>query len=60
MTDLDKKWARDLTDEQLISELYRIEVRLDKGFGEHGGSPGEWWYERCDELSFECKKRGIK
>lgn len=60
MTDLDKKWASDLTDEQLISETIRIGQRVSRGFGEHGGSPGEWWYERLDELNYQCKKRGIK
>jgi hypothetical protein len=46
--------ARALTDAQLIDEVYAVDDVIDAGFGEGGGSPGEWWYERADELGCIC------
>ena len=52
--------ARALTDKQLVDEDYAVEARIDKGFGEGGGSPGEWWYERADEIEHEQKRRQLE
>lgn len=59
MTELDKKWASELSNEELISEMTRVAKRLNQGFGEGSGSPGEWWYERWDELERARQLRGI-
>lgn len=60
MTERNKKWASQLTDDDLIAEWAEVEARISNGFGEHGGSPGEWWYERADEVTREMYKRGIE
>lgn len=51
--------ARNLTDEEISSELEELERRWDNvrsGDG-HGGSPGEWIAERMWELEDEQKRR---
>jgi hypothetical protein len=53
---IDNAPAAMLTDEQIASEIERIGAIIDEGFGEHGGSPGEWYYERYGEL--ELAQRG--
>ena len=50
--DIDRVAARDMTPDQRETELARVEAKIANGFGEHGGSPGEWWYERADELRY--------
>ena len=52
--------ARALTDEQLSDEISAIDEACKGGFGEGGGSPGEWWYERADELEHERKRRELE
>lgn len=52
--------ARALTDAQLVDEDYAVGACIDKGFGEGGGSPGEWWYERADEIDHEQKRRVLE
>lgn len=52
--------ARALTDAQLIDEVYAVDDVIDAGFGDGGGSPGEWWYERADELEHERKRRELE
>lgn len=52
--------ARVLTDAQLIDEEYAVGACIDAGFGEGGGSPGEWWYERANEIEHEQKRRVLK
>ncbi len=56
---LDETPAKDLTDEQITSERKRIGEIIDAGFGDHGGSPGEWYYERSDELDWAARGRGL-
>ena len=52
MTDTPKahKPAKDMTRDEREAELARVETRIANGFSEGSGSPGEWWYERADEL----------
>lgn len=52
--------ARSLTDAELIDEIYAVDATIDAGFGEGGGSPGEWWYERANELEAERKRRELE
>ncbi|NTG73244.1 hypothetical protein G6M02_07860 [Agrobacterium rhizogenes] len=52
--------ARALTDQQLIEEMASLDARISLGFGEGGGSPGEWWYERADEVDHEQKTRVLE
>jgi hypothetical protein len=52
--------ARVLTDAQLVDEDYAVGAVIDEGFGEGGGSPGEWWYERADEIDHEQKRRVLE
>ena len=52
-----KRWASDLTDDELLAEMAELEAKIANGFGEHGGSPGEWYYERADEVKREIDKR---
>jgi hypothetical protein len=50
-----------LSEEALIDEFKAVAAEFDEsreGDG-HGGSPGEWAYERCGECEHEMKKRGI-
>lgn len=54
-----KRWqvpARELDDIALEQE---IEFAAEKfaNRGEHGGSPGEYWAERMDEIEAEQKRR---
>lgn len=59
MADMDLIPAEDLCDDSLKAHIKRVDERIEKGFSDHGGSPGEFWYERADELHFEKLKRGI-
>ncbi|GAC1042313.1 hypothetical protein [Rhizobium sp. No.120] len=52
--------ARALTDSQLDDEAAAIDEVMAGGFGEGGGSPGEWWYERADEIAHERKRRQLE
>lgn len=52
-----KRWASELTDDELAAEQAEVEVAIANGFGERGGSPGEWYYERADEVHREIVKR---
>lgn len=52
--------ARNLTDIQLADEITAIDNICDSGFGEGSGSPGEWYYERADELEHERKRRVLE
>ena len=52
--------ARALTDKQLADEIEAVDEACKGGFGEGGGSPGEWWYERADELEHERKRRELE
>lgn len=60
LSERNKKRASELSDEDLKLELAEVEANIDEGFGDHGGSPGEWWYERADELHMETMKRVFK
>jgi hypothetical protein len=55
-----KVGARILTDQQLADEIEAVDEACKGGFGEGGGSPGEWWYERADELEHERKYRELE
>jgi len=49
------------TDAELLAEFQRVAAAFDasqEGDG-HGGSPGEWAWERCLELEAEIKRRGL-
>ncbi|WP_420415318.1 hypothetical protein [Roseibium sp.] len=48
-----------LDDAALDAQLQRVNDVISEGFEDHGGSPGEFWYERRDELYFEKQKRDI-
>lgn len=52
--------ARDMTDKELADEIKAVDEACKGGFGEGGGSPGEWWYERADELEHERKRRELE
>lgn len=52
--------ARCLTDSDLASEIAAVDAMCAGGFGEGGGSPGEWWYERADELEHDRKRRELE
>jgi hypothetical protein len=52
--------ARALTDKQLADEINAIDEACKGGFGEGSGSPGEWWYERADELEHERNRRELE
>ena len=52
--------ARALSDSELAAEITAVDEVIDGGFGEGGGSPGEWWYERADELEHERKRRDLE
>ena len=52
--------ARALADKQLADEIDAVDESCKGGFGEGGGSPGEWWYERADELEHERKRRELE
>ncbi|WP_168335269.1 MULTISPECIES: hypothetical protein [Rhizobium] len=45
LSERNKKWASELSDEDLLAEWAEVQANIEDGFGEHGGSPGEWWYE---------------
>lgn len=51
--------ASELTDAQLDSEEAYAQERFDNR-PEHGGSPGEFWWERLDEIATERKRRALK
>lgn len=49
------------TDAELLAEFRSVARMFDEsqeGDG-HGGSPGEWAWERCMELEAEIKRRGL-
>lgn len=55
------KPAAEMTDKEIETELEKLgdqwsDLRSDPDAG-HAGSPGEWMYERMDELETERKKR---
>lgn len=54
---IDHTPARAMTDDMLVGEIARIDAIAAKGFGSHSGSPGEWYYERLDELDTEQQRR---
>jgi hypothetical protein len=50
-----------LSDNRLLEQYREAAKAFDasqEGDG-HGGSPGEWAYERCLELEGEIKRRGM-
>lgn len=51
--------ARDLLDQQLAEEMAEMQ-RSFSSRGEHGGSPGEWSYERMDEIATEQQRRAAR
>lgn len=53
-----------MSDEEIAKELTELGRKWD-GFrasedSGHGGSPGEWMYERMGELETEQKRRGAR
>lgn len=52
--------ARSLTDQHLADEIEAVDKVCKAGFGEGSGSPGEWFYERADELAHERKRRELE
>lgn len=42
---------------QLQRRLEDLDEFRKQGFGDHGGSPGEWVYEEMDAIDFELMKR---
>ncbi len=53
-----KTQFHDWTEEQLRAEADKMGAAL-KDRPEHGGSPGEWAFERLGELDTEARLRGI-
>ena len=52
--------ASEMTDEQIASEMASLEVEWRKFQSKcdgAAGSPGEWMFERMDELETEKKRR---
>ena len=55
--------AKDMTLQDINAELFSLEAKLQELYaaleesGGHGGSPGEWIYERIDELETELDRR---
>lgn len=64
MTDFDWRIpARDLNDDELAAHKADMHRRIDDFFSDdefegHGGSPGEWMFERLNEIETEEKRRG--
>lgn len=60
---LDKKLIHEdykgCADNQLIAIEKKIAEKIDHGFGEHGGSPGEYWYEEYEVVAKEMTRRGL-
>lgn len=53
--------AKQLTDVELLEAFVETGKAFDasqEGDG-HGGSPGEWAWERCGELEHEIKRRNL-
>lgn len=48
--------ANALTDRQLAEEMAAMQRSFSRR-GEHGGSPGEWSYERMGEIATEQQRR---
>lgn len=48
--------AVDLSDQQLAEEMAAMQLSFSNR-GEHGGSPGEWSYERMGEIATEQQRR---
>lgn len=57
LTERNKKWASQLSDDELLAEMAEVEAIIANGFGERSGSPGEWYYERADEVQRQIDKR---
>lgn len=57
LSERNRKWASELTDDELLAEMAEVEAIIANGFGDHSGSPGEWYYERADEVSHQIDKR---
>lgn len=57
------KWASELTDRELITELRQRHLDADEFFAsddhDRSGSPGEGLFERLDELQREYDKRKL-
>ncbi|MFG1247316.1 DnaJ-like cysteine-rich domain-containing protein [Xanthobacter flavus] len=61
-----RKRAAEMTDEEILVEMRELDAEIealkramsDPEFG-MGGSPGEWFYERYDELETQAKKRAL-
>lgn len=51
--------AADLSDQQLAEEMAAMQ-RVFSNRGEHGGSPGEWSYERMSEVATEQQRRAAR
>jgi hypothetical protein len=55
------KKAAVMTDAQISREMLDLSARFDRLRGDlgegHGGSPGEWMYERLNELETEQLNR---
>lgn len=57
------KWAKDMTTDEIIEELDHIIIRINEFESAtdedkcHGGSPGEWLYERHEELTIALSRR---
>lgn len=55
------KWASEMTEAEIRAELRILDAYLDAFEGApdedkaHGGSPGEWMYERHQELTDALK-----
>lgn len=60
------RWASQMTTEEIRKEQDLLSRKWDDLFTKydnedgHGGSPGEWLWERLGELEHELKKRGEK
>lgn len=55
--------AKALTDEELHAAFKHVGEAFDRIREDdegHGGSPGEWAWERCGELEIEIKKRAAE
>lgn len=57
LSERNRKWASELTDDELLAEFSEVEAAIANGFGDHSGSPGEWYYERADEVRMQIDKR---
>ncbi len=65
MNEIETLPAKDLTDDQIRSEIERIgklwdDMMSNPEFEGHGGSPGEWMIERLMELETARDRRAAK